>query len=273
MKRKIIMVLLATMLTTNLMACGSNEAEAEGSNNKNISVSTNGNSKEEEKDYNEDSKLEEKQEEKEEEKEEKKDIKTDVVTDALVESGAISAEGIPLFEELYKDDELKDFKVEFATEALNKMDMVANRIPAELKEGLFTSRGIIQYEGPINKFSIQATGDKDGRSKENNFYGLFGDLFFYDEAKYLKCEYEIKLVFYIGSDTEIILTDEAKDIINTLMPEVTVDEVQNKMNETLANEGKKIEIVEEKYKEISVMGSFSNRSNSVSLRYKISKDY
>lgn len=49
--------------------------------------------------------------------------------------------------------------------------------------------------------------------------------------------------------------------------------VQQKFNEAIANEGKSIEILKEKYKEITAYGSVSDKGVNITVRYTVSKDY
>lgn len=57
------------------------------------------------------------------------------------------------------------------------------------------------------------------------------------------------------------------------MPEVTAEDVQQKVNESIANNEKNVDIIKDKYKSVKAYGNVSDRGVNITVAYKVSNDY
>lgn len=196
------------------------------------------------------------------------------VTNMPVPDGKIVAGGLPKFETLYAKDKLKDFKVGYAKTSLEMLDQAVAFLPENLKKELFTSKGIVEFKGPIYEYNFQASSKREKPSKIDNFEMMTGAVTFYDDPKYLHCETELSLVFKIGKDKQIQLSDEAKGIIGYIIEDYTPDEIEAAMNGVIANKGKANYLVEEKNRKVTIMSSTTEKTGTrVQLNFERRKDY
>lgn len=266
--KKVMGVVALALLSTSLfVGCGSKEKPvAEPVVNEEVAEKTE-----------EEPKVEEQKEE-EKEKEAEKEAETEASksedsTATTEGSGQFYAEAMPMFEELYAADEQKDFKLEFAKTALNNMDQVVQYLPQNLQGELFTSRGLVEFEGPTYTYNFQASTQLDNPSKTDNFDGLFGEVNFVDDKEYLYCDSQINVSFALGSDTELVLSEEAKQIIKVLIPEYAPEEIEKLINESLANDGETNYLVEEKNYNVTISSSIYEGNTTASIHVETRKDY
>lgn len=197
----------------------------------------------------------------------------DVASTTINSDGKLSKEAIPKFEELYKSDPLKDFKINFAKQALSTLDTAILAAPANLQASLFTSKGLVTGDGPLYRYSTQASTSDGTKTKTDNLDGFFSKLTFYDSDKYLKCSSQASFVFNVGTDTTVVFSDEEKKMISILIPDFKPEELESKANEALSGSGKTIYLVETKSKTISVYNTKNNRGNAATLQIEITNDY
>lgn len=229
----------------------------------------------------EEEKVNEEEEDKKEDENEEEDIKKDEADsekDSSVEAGYITKKALPGFEEVFKNDSQKDFKIKFANEGLAELDKLYEAIPSELADEYFDSKKVFEQEA-INKkgtskiFNFQSSLGGNDFSAENNIAGVSGDISFNDQKEILNCTYNVKAIFKTGKEKTIKLNEEAIKLIEVVIGDDLKDiNIQEKFDEAYKTE-KIVVLKEDKYETVKICPAIYTSGNSVRVYREKRVDY
>lgn len=239
LSKRLALILSLVVVTTSLVGCGK-KIKVDKPNN--VSVV-------------EDNEVDKK----DEENEEKEELVDENLKDYEVTNGegVATKEVLEEFKTAFQGTVAEDFKVKYVTEKLAYADRVIEALPATLKDDLFTSDGLLEYENPAWKWNMQSTPfSKSDMSAENSLYGVMLDITCSDDPSHLYAATDTTVIFETNGADNIVLSDNAYKVLQVIDSENSKEFWKEKLTEALTT-GEKITIEDSKYKEVYITKSNS----------------